>query len=217
MSHGLSFRAGTALIVGAFAVVAGVLVIGAGRDLEQMVADHAPQVSWMMPETTSVRLAALQAAGRPETAALYSLLVAMSWALISALAAGGFAWGVLNKGDTVLGVDKALSYLAAISALYALATCTEMIIHAYGLSAPQGGIHAIPALWFATMIPSAAILARIGALVAHDAGSLLSIAIAREPKRLAELVATVEATRGAQSVEAKLARLMASRGRAEEL
>jgi hypothetical protein len=63
------------------------------------------------------------------------------------------------------------------------------------------------------MIPSAAILARIGALIAHDAGSLIAIAIAGEPKRLAELVANAEAVRGAESMEARLARLIAARRR----
>lgn len=210
MSRGLSFRAGTALLVGAYAALLAVLIVGVGRHLGQPVADLAPQVSWLMPNTSDVRIAALKAAGRPETAALYALSAALSWGLIGALSAGGFAWGVMNKGATVLGVDKALGYLTALAALYGLSTGLEVLLHVARLH-PQGGLHAIPALWFAAMIPSAAILARCGALIAHDAGSLVAIAIDGEPRRLAELVVVAEETRGARSLEARLARMIAAR------
>jgi hypothetical protein len=213
MSRGFTFRTTTGLIVGAYAVIAAVLVVGAGRDLGQVVGAYAPQVSWLMQGTTDARVEALLGAGRPETASLYAFVVAISWSMISALTAAGFAWGVLNKGATELGVDKAMNYLTALAGLYALATCTEIALHALHLNIPQAGLHAIPGVWFGTMIPSAAILARIGALIAHDAGSLIAIAIAGEPKRLAELVANAEAVRGAESMEARLARLIAARRR----
>lgn len=215
MNRGFSFRASTALVVGAHAALLAVLVFSVGRNLGTPVADLAPQVSWLMPHTSEVRIAALRAAGRPETAALYALSAALSWALIGALCAGGFAWGVTNKGATVLGVDKALGYLTALAALYGLSTGLEVLLHMANLR-PQGGLHAIPALWFAAMIPSAAILARCGALIAHDAGSIVAIAIDGKPTRIAELVAAAEGTRGAQSLEARLARMLAARARIAE-
>lgn len=210
MSLGPSFRVSTAFVAGGFAVLAAVLVIGLGQDLWRAVPDMTPQVSWLMPETTPLRIGALRAAGRPETAALYALMVALCFGLIGALVAGGFAWGVMNKGATVLGVDKALRYLTALAFLYGVSTGLEVILHLVRIT-PQGGLHAIPGLWFFAMIPSAAILGRIGALIAHDAGALIAIAIAGEPTRLAELVATAEETRGAKSLEARLARLLAAR------
>jgi hypothetical protein len=209
MAKPLSFRASSTLIVGAYAVLAAVLVAGVGRDLGQVIANYAPQVSWLMPDATIERMLALQGAGRPETAALYGLMVSLSWGLIAAMGAGGFAWGVLNKGDTVLGVDKALGYLAAMSALYAIATSLEMVVAASHLQIPRGGFQAVPGLWFATMIISATILARCAAMVAHDAGSLIAIAISAEPARLARLVATAEIERGSTSLEARIARRMA--------
>lgn len=212
MTGRLSFRASTALIVGAYVVVVGVLVAGSGADLMRDVPGYAPQVSWLMPETTGARVLALRADGRLDVAGLYALVAALSWALIAALAAGGFAWGVLNKGETVLGLDKAVTYIAALSGLYALSTVLSAAIHVLHVT-PQGGLSAIPALWFGAMIPSAAILARIGAMIAHDAGALIAIAAAAEPRRLAALVADVEARRGAESLEARLARLMARRAR----
>lgn len=213
MTTSLSFRASATLVVCAYAVLVGVLVAASGGDLLHPVGAYAPQLSWMMPETAGVRIEALRAAGRPDVAGLYALVSAVSWGLIGALSAGGFAWGVLNKGDTVLGLDKALTYAAALSGLYALSTLLTLTIHSLAVPLPRGGLNAIPALWFGTMIPSAAILARIGALIAHDLGALIAIAIAAEPARLADLVATVEAKRGAASVEAKVARLMARRSR----
>lgn len=210
MSRGLSFRASTALIVTGFSVIAAVLVLGLGHDLWRSVPDMAPQVSWLMPETTPVRVAALKADGRAGTAGLYALMVALSWGLIGALTAGGFAWGVMNKGATVLGVDKALGYLTALAFLYGVSTGLEVVLHLVRIS-PQGGLHAIPGLWFFAMIPSAAILSRIGAMIAHDAGALIAIAIDGEPRRLAELVASAEETRGAKSLEARLARRLAAR------
>lgn len=214
MSHrqGLSFRAATAMMVGAYALLATVLVLAVGQELLRPVPGMAPQVSWLMSETTDARLAALNAAGRPETAALYALVAALSWSLIVALAAGSFVWGVMNKGETVLGLDKALGYLTALAALYAVSTGLEVILHVMkGLAvAPRGVVHAIPALWFAAMIPSAAILSRIGALVAHDAGVLITAAVEGEPQRLATLAATAEERRGAKSLEARLARRLAA-------
>lgn len=213
MISSLSFRASTALVVCAYATLATVLVAASGGDLLDPVGAYAPQVSWMMPETTGARIEALRAVGRMDVAGLYALVAAASWGLIGALGAGGFAWGVLNKGDTVLGLDKALTYLAALSGLYALSTGLTMMIHSLHVALPQGGLNAIPALWFGTMILSAAILARVAAMVAHDAGALIAIAVAAEPRRLAELAAAVEAKRGAGSVEAKVVRLMARRRR----
>jgi hypothetical protein len=119
MSRGFTFRTTTGLIVGAYAVIAAVLVVGAGRDLGQVVGAYAPQVSWLMQGTTDARVEALLGAGRPETASLYAFVVAISWSMISALTAAGFAWGVLNKGATELGVDKAMNYLTALAGLYA--------------------------------------------------------------------------------------------------
>ncbi|WP_261402262.1 hypothetical protein [Chenggangzhangella methanolivorans] len=72
MSRAPSFRASTALIVTGFAVIAGVIAFGLGHDLWRPIPGMAPQVSWLMPETTPVRLAALKGAGMPETAALYA-------------------------------------------------------------------------------------------------------------------------------------------------
>jgi hypothetical protein len=210
MSRAPSFRASTALVVTGFAVLTGVLVLGVGHDLWRPIPNILPQVSWLMPETTPFRIAALRGAGRPETAALYALVVALSWGLIGALIAGGFAWGVMNKGATVLGVDKALGYLTALAFLYGVSTGLEVILHMITIT-PRGGLHAIPGLWFCAMIPSAAILSRIGSLIAHDAGALIAIAIAGEPRRLAELVASAEETRGAKSLEARLARILAAR------
>ncbi|MFC3694772.1 hypothetical protein ACFOWB_21320 [Chenggangzhangella methanolivorans] len=210
MSRAPSFRASTALIVTGFAVIAGVIAFGLGHDLWRPIPGMAPQVSWLMPETTPVRLAALKGAGMPETAALYALIVALCWGLIGALVAGGFAWGVMNKGATVLGVDKALGYLTALAFLYGVSTGLEVLLHLVKIT-PRGGLHAIPGLWFCAMIPSAAILSRIGALIAHDAGALIAIALAGEPRRLAELVASAEEVRGAKSLEARLARRLAAR------
>jgi hypothetical protein len=205
----LSFRAVTALSVGAYAVLLAVLVAGVGHDLTSPVPGLGPQVTWLMPQTTDVRIAALLAAGRDETAALYALVAALSWGLIGALLAGGFAWGVLAKGATVLGLDKALGYLTALAALYAISTVLELALH-HLPAAPGGVLHAIPALWFAAMIPSAAILARVGALIAHDAGTLIIVAVEGEPDELVALVAATEKSRGASSMEARLARRLAA-------
>ena len=210
MTRARSFRTSTALIVTAVAVLLAVMAFGLGHDLWRAIPNMAPQVSWLMPETTPVRVAALKADGRPETAALYALVAAICWGLIGALVAGGFAWGAMNRGATVLGVDKALGYLTALAFLYGLSTGLEVILHLVRIT-PQGGLHAIPALWFCAMIPSAAILSRIGAMIAHDAGALIAIAIDGEPRRLAELVAMAEETRGAKSLEARLARRLAAR------
>ncbi|MFD1704378.1 hypothetical protein ACFSCV_15325 [Methylopila henanensis] len=211
MSGRLSFRVSTAMIVGAYAIIAGVLVLALGGNLLQAASTYTPQMSWLMPEATGARIAALKAAGRADVASLYALVAALSWGLIGALAAGGFAWGALNKGETVIGVDKAFTYVAVLSGLYALSTGMTMAVHALHVTLPPGGLSAVPALWFATMIPSAAILARIGGMVMHDLGALIAIAIDAEPKRLSELVATVEARRGAESLEARVARLIARR------
>ena len=211
MSQGFSFRVGTALIVGAYAAIMSVLVFGVGRDLWQAVGHYEPQVSWLMSETTVARVAALKMAGHPGAAALYALTASLSWALIGALTAGGFAWGVVHKGAAALGVAKALNYLTAIAALYALAGLTSAALHALRLPMQDGGLQSIPGLWFATMIPSAAILARIGALIAHDAGVLVAICLEAEPQRLARLVAEAEASHGPDSMEARLARLIARR------
>jgi hypothetical protein len=205
----LSFRAIAALAVGAYAALLGVLIVCVGRDLGSPLAGLAPQVTWLMAETTQVRVGALLGAGRPETAALYALAAALSWGLIGALSAGGFAWGVLNKGSTTLGVDKALGYMTALAGLYALSTLVELALHHLPVP-PRGSLHAIPGLWFAAMIASAAILARIGALIAHDFGALIIIAVEGEPRRLAELVAVAEERRGARSLEARLARRLAA-------
>ncbi len=205
---GLSFRASTGMIALGYAVIAAVLVLALGSHLEQAVPGYVPQVSWLMRETTAIRMAALRAAGRPETAALYAYVAALSWSTVAALTAGGFAWGVMNKGDTALGVDKALNYLTAIAVLYALATTTEVLMHLLPTGAPQGGLHAMPVMWFATMIPSAAILARVGALIAHDAGSLITIAVEGDPAELAAFAARAKERRGASSLEARLARSM---------
>lgn len=210
MGNGLTFRAITALTVTAYALLLGVLVAAIGDNLWSPIGDLAPQVSWLMRQTTEARVSALRAVDEPGLAALYAMSVAVSFATIGALAAAGFAWGVMNKGATVLGVDKSLGYLTALAGLYAVSTLFELAVHASGLH-PHGGLHAIPGLWFAAMIPSAAILARIGSLIAHDAGALIAITIAGEPGRIAELVTTAEATRGAASYEARLARLIASR------
>lgn len=210
MTGKLTFRAAATLIVGGYAVIAALIVLAAGQHLGQGVSNYAQQISWLMPETTPARVTALRAAGRPETAALYALIASVSWGLISAMSAAGFAWGVLHKGESVLGLDKALTYLAALSGLYAFSTCLTMGLSAAHLSMPRDGLHAIPGLWFATMIPSAAVLARCAALIAHDAGSLLAIVIAAEPRRLAQLVEATEAARGADSVEARLARRIAA-------
>lgn len=211
MSQGDRFRTNVTFVVVAYAVLLGVLVYALGDHLGRPVQNMAPQVSWLMPDTTAVRVAALKAADRAGTAGLYALAAALSWGLIGALAAAGFAWGVLNKGATVLGVDKAVTYLTALAGLYALATLTEVLLHATDLPMPRGGLHAMPALWFGAMIPSAAILARLAALLAHDAGSLIMIAVEAEPARLAELVSVAEEHRGAGSMEARLARLLAGR------
>lgn len=214
MSQGDRFRTNATFAVLAYGVLLAVMVYALGDDLLRPVAAMAPQVSWLMPDTTAVRVTALKAVGRDGTAGLYVLAAAISWGMIGALGAAGFAWGVLNKGATVLGVDKAITYLTAIAGLYALSTLTEVILHSTQLQMPQGGLHAIPALWFGAMIPSAAILARLAALLGHDVGALIAIAIDREPERLAELVASAESRRGADSFEARLARLMASRSAA---
>ncbi|RXF73559.1 hypothetical protein [Hansschlegelia zhihuaiae] len=205
----LSFRAVTALIVAAYAVLLGVLVAALGHDLLRPVPGLAPQVSWLMHETTQIRVSALLASGRSGSASLYALSAALSWGLIGALCAGGFVWGVLNKGATVLGVDKSMGYLTALAGLYALSTVVELGLHHLPVQ-PRGFLHAIPALWFAAMIPSAAILARVGALIAHDFGALIVIALEGEPKRIAELVASAEETRGVTSMEARLARRIAA-------
>jgi len=210
MTGKLSFRASATLIVCGYAVIAALLVLAAGQNLGHGVSNYAQQVSWLTSETTTARLAALRQAGRPETAALYALVAAASWGLIAAMAAAGFAWGVLHKGESLLGLDKALTYLAALSGLYALSTCLTMGLSAAHLTLPREGLHAIPGLWFATMIPSAAVLARCAALIAHDAGSLLAVVIAAEPRRIAQLVETTEAARGVDSVEARLARRVAA-------
>lgn len=210
--QGLSFRAVTAMMVVAFAVIVSVLVLGVGRDLIRPVAGMAPQVSWLMTETTTARIGALNGVGRAETAALYALVAALSWSFIVAMSAGSFVWGVMGKGETVLGLDKALGYLTALAGLYAVGTCLEILLHVmkgYAIT-PRGVLHAIPALWFAAMIPSAAILARVGALVAHDAGVLITAAIEGEPQRLAALAASAETRRGAKSLEARLARRLSS-------
>jgi hypothetical protein len=209
MLKGLSFRAGIALIVGGYALIAAVLAFGAGRELWEPVGHYFPQVSWLMPDTTSVRVAALKAAGLPGDAALYALIAAVSWALIAALTAGGFAWGVMTTGETLLGVDKAVNYATALAGLYAVGKLTELALHAVQKGMPEGGLHSMPGLWFATMIPSAAILARLGALAAHDAGALLTVAFEGDPGRLAALVRSSEERRGAESLEAKLARRIA--------
>lgn len=214
MTKTISFRAGTALIVAAYVAMVGVLVVFVGKGLGDPVAHYVPQVSWLTPDTTAVRIAALKAAGLAGAAGLYALVVALSFGLIASLAAGGFAWGVLGKGKTVLGVDKAVSYLTVIAALYALATVTESLLHGLGDLAVQGGLSATPAMWFATMIPSAAILARVAALMAHDAGSLLAITLEGEPGRLAKAVETAEAEHGASSLEARLVRMLAARAMA---
>lgn len=211
-SREFSFRTVTALMVAAFAVIALVLVVGVGRDLLRPVYGMAPQVSWLMNETTVARVGALNDAGRPETAALYALLAALSWSLIVAMSAGSFVWGVMNKGETVLGLDKSLGYLTALAGLYAVGTCLEVVLHllkGYAIT-PRGVLHAIPALWFAAMIPSAAILARVGALVAHDAGVLVTAAVEGEPARLAALAASAEERRGAKSLEARLAKRLSA-------
>ncbi len=214
MVQGFSFRAGAALIVGAYVVIVGLLVLASGHDLWRPVGHYVPQVSWLMPETTTVRIAALRLAGEPGTAALYALVAAISWGLISALAAGGFAWGTLNKGATLLGVDKAINYVTALVIFYAIAKSTEVALHALQAGGlPQGGISAMPGMWFATLIPSAAILARLGALLAHDAGSLIAVAIEADPDRLAALVSASEERRGPDSLEAKLARRIARRSK----
>ena len=211
MGQGISFRMGTALIVGAYAAIVSVLVFGVGRDLWQAVGHYEPQVSWLMAETTGARVAALKAAGHPGTAGLYTLAASLSWGLIGALTAGGFAWGVVHKGASVIGLDKALNYLIAIAALYALAGLTAAALHALRLPMQDGGLQSIPGLWFATMIPSAAILARIGALIAHDAGVLAAVWLEADPDRLARLTAEAEADYGVDSLEARLARLIARR------
>ncbi len=211
MGQGDRFRTNVTFVVVAYAVLLGVLVYAVGDDLTQPVQNMAPQVSWLMPDTTAVRVSALKAVDRAGVAGLYALAAALSWGLIGALAAAGFAWGVLNKGATVLGVDKAITYVTALAGLYALSTLTEVMLHATDLPMPRGGIHAMPALWFGAMIPSAAILARLAALLMHDAGALIMIAFDSEPARLAELVISAEETRGADSLEARLARLLAAR------
>lgn len=208
MRQRMTFRTGAGLAVMAYAVMAGVLVMAVGSGLGEPIANYVPQVSWLTPETTAARVAALRGAGLFGTAGLYALVVAMSHALIAALFAAGFAWGVLNKGATTLGVDKAVTYATAIAGLYALATVTEFAMHSMAELSPPGGFSAVPGLWFATLVPSAAILARIGALIGHDAGSLIMTAIDAEPAELARLVETSEETRGAESLEASLARAM---------
>lgn len=214
MVNGLSFRSGVALLVTAYVVLAGVMVLGLGHDLWTAIPSYRPQVSWLMPETTLARVEALRANGALGTSGLYVLVVSTSWALIGALAAGGFAWGVLNKGDTVLGVDKALNYLTGLAALYAIIKLTELALHNLGGGLPSGGLNAMPGLWFATMIPSAAILARLSALGAHDAGVLIMTAIEAKPEELATRVANAEERRGPASLEARLARRMARMRRA---
>ncbi|WP_020179257.1 hypothetical protein [Methylopila sp. M107] len=210
MSERDRFRTNVTLAVSAYAVLFGVLVYAVGDGLLTQVPNLGPQVSWLMSDTTALRVGALKAAGRPETAALYALSAAVSWSLICALAATGFVWGVLNKGAMTLGLDKAIGYATAIAGLYALSTATEVLLHSVQLDMTRGGIHAIPALWFASMIPSAAILSRIAALVAHDVGALIAIAIDGEPARLAELVSTAEDKRGVKSIEARVARRLAA-------
>lgn len=207
-----SFRTSTAMMVGAYALVMGVLVIGLGQDLMSPVRGMAPQVSWLMSETTATRVGALNAIGRPETAGLYALVAAVSWSLIVAMAAGSFVWGVMTEGDTVLGVDKALGYLTALAGLYAVGTGLELVLHfmkSNGVTT-RGVLHQIPALWFGAMIPSAAILARVAALIAHDAGVLITAAVEGEPRRLAALAASAEERRGAKSIEARLARRLSA-------
>lgn len=211
MSRGITFKTSTTFTVAAYAIIACVLVYALGHDLMRQVPNLAPQVSWLMPETSQVRIAALRAAGRPEIAALYALLAAVSWSMIVALAAGGFTWGVLNKGATVIGVDKALNYLTALAGLYAFSTVLEIGLHALPPELKQqGGLHAIPGLWFFAMIPSAAILSRVGALIFHDIGTLLAIWLVGDQDRIAALIASAEEKRGPKSIEARLARRMAA-------
>lgn len=211
MSRAPGYKTNVNLIVAAYAAIAAVLAIGLGHGLAEIVPGIGPQVSWLMAETTGVRVAALRAAGRPETAALYALLAAVSWSTIVALATGGFVWGVLTKGATVIGVDRALGYMTALAGLYGVSTLVELGMHALPPEITnQTGPHAIPAFWLFAMIASAAILARVGALIAHDVGTLLAIAADGDRERIAELVASAESLRGPKSFEARLARRMAA-------
>ncbi|TBN48594.1 hypothetical protein EYR15_13435 [Hansschlegelia quercus] len=208
MAQGMSFRTAITLIVCGYALLAAVLVFGAGHDLWRPVSHYTPQVSWLFPNTTAVRTAALSADGAFGTAGMYALLAAVSLGLIAALAAGGFAWGVLFKSETELGLDKAVSYATILALLYAVGKTTEVLMHALAANMPSGGIQAMPGLWFATLIPSAAILSRLAALVAHDLGVFVVLAVEGEPAALSAFAARSEERRGADSLEAKLARRM---------
>lgn len=217
MSQGSTLRTATAFGVGAYALILGVLILIFGKDLWTPLAGLEPQVSWLLPDSTPMRIAALKAAGLPGNAALYAISAALSWGLIGAFAAGGFAWGVMNKGGTVLGLDKALTYVTALAVLFAISTVLEALLHSARAAFPeiafQGGLHAVPGLWFFAMIASAAILARIASLVCHDVGALIGIAVDGEPDRLAAFAAAAEEERGAKSLEARVARRMAARSR----
>lgn len=210
----MSFRVSTAMIVGAYALLVSVLVLGLGVDLMKPIATYAPQVTWLSPDTTAARVAALKGVGRADMAALYALVISLSWGLIAALAAGGFGWGLAHKGETVLGLDKMISYATLLVGLYAFSTFLTLLTSRLHVPLPRGGLNAIPALWFGTMIPSAAILARIGSMIAHDLGALAALAFEREREKAQAYVAATEAKRGEDSLDARVARVLAARRRA---
>ncbi|MFD1332762.1 hypothetical protein ACFQ4O_12220 [Methylopila musalis] len=207
----MSFRVSTAMIVGAYALLAGVLVLALGVDLLKPIATYAPQVTWLSPETTASRIAALRGAGRADVAGLYGLVISLSWGLIAALGAGGFGWGLANRGETVLGLDKMISYATLLVGLYAFSTFLTLVTSRLHLPLPRGGLSAVPALWFGTMIPSAAILARIGSMIAHDIGALIALAFEREREKAQAYVAATEEKRGQDSLDARVARVLAAR------
>lgn len=208
MAKDMSFRTAITLIVSAYALLAAALVLLAGHDLWTPVSNYSPQVSWLFSKTTMVRVASLRAEGALGTAGLYAIMASTSLALIAAMAAGGFAWGVLLKSETELGVDKAATYVTVLSLFYAVAKLTELALHSLAAGVPSVGPQAMPGFWFATMIPSAAILARLAAMLAHDTGVFIVLAVEGDAEALRAFAARSEERRGAGSLEARLARSM---------